>query len=71
VSYSDYLTPSHISGFPAVVVLNTLAKDDPAAFAVVAKFITENRLKTRSGRVGNATGEHPTVKEERREYVRG
>ncbi|HEX5364559.1 MAG TPA: DUF3579 domain-containing protein [Gallionella sp.] len=71
VNYSDYLTPAHIEGLPAVVMLSRLEQDDPASFAVVRQFVAENRLKTRSGRSGSATGKHPVLLQERRSYIKG
>lgn len=71
VSYSEYLHPAHIGGLPAVVMLSALEQDDPASFAIVKQFVTENRLKTRSGRSGNSTGKYPALQQERRQYVRG
>lgn len=71
MSYSDYLLPVHISGRPAVIVKSRLAQDDPASFAVVARFVTENQLKTRQGRSGCTTGNYPVFSQERREYIKG
>lgn len=71
MSYSDYLQPVHISNHPAVVVDTRLARIDPEAFDIAKKFAAENRLKTRPGRSGNATGRHPAFVPERRQYARG
>lgn len=71
MSYSDYLQPAHISGHPAVIVKSCLAQDDPASFAIVARFVTENQLKTREGRTSRATADYPVLSQERRGYIRG
>lgn len=71
LSYSEYLRPAHVNGLPAVVILNSLEQDDPASFAIVKQFVTEHKLKIRSGRIGDATSKYPAVPLERREYIKG
>lgn len=71
LSYSEYLHPAHIGGFPAVVMLSALEQDDPASFSIVKQFVAENRLKTRSGRSGISTGKYPAIQQERRQYIKG
>jgi len=71
MSYSNYLRPTHINNLPAVLVESRLAQNDPASFAIVMRFVTENRLKTRVGRTGRTTGKHPAFNQERRDYIKG
>ncbi len=71
MSYSDYLRPAHINGRPAVIVKGCLVQDDPVSFDIVARFVTENQLKTRQGRTGRTTGNYPVFSRERREYIKG
>lgn len=71
VRYSDYLRPAHINGIPAVVMQNSLEREDPESFAAVKQFVAEHRLKTRSGRIGDATSKYPAVPQERRQYIKG
>jgi hypothetical protein len=71
LSYSSYLTPSHIGNLPAVIVQNSLAHDDPDAFAIISNFVSENKLKTRAGRSADPTGDIPAIQTERREYFKG
>lgn len=70
--YSDYLKPAHISGYPAVVVLNRLEQDDPAAYSIIKKFVTENRLKTRAGRGAHRNTDTPVAihAERRQQYIK-
>ncbi|MGB8518282.1 MAG: DUF3579 domain-containing protein [Gallionella sp.] len=71
-AYSEYLKPAHIGGYPAVVVLNQLAKDDPAAFAIIKNFVAENRLRTRAGRSAHRSDDLPLATQpERRQYIKG
>lgn len=70
VNYSEYLHPAHINGIPAVVMLSRLEQDDPVSCTIVKQFVAEHRLKTRSGRVGEATSRYPLVQPERREYIK-
>ena len=67
LSYSDYLKPAHIGGFPAVIVLNSLANDDSASYIIVKKFVTDNRLKNRPGRAARNAGVPPLQQERRSE----
>lgn len=71
INYSDYLTPAHINGYPAVILLSKLAQDDPATFALITQFVQDNQLKTRSGRLGDPNAQPPVSVTERREYIRG
>ncbi|MFA6972301.1 MAG: DUF3579 domain-containing protein [Gallionella sp.] len=71
MSYSSYLRPAHIRGRPVVIVESRLAQDDPASFAIVARFVAENQLKTRPGRSDRITGKYPAFQQERREYIKG
>lgn len=71
VNYSDYLTPAHINGYPAVILLSKLAQDDPTTFDLITQFVHDNQLKTRSGRLGEASTPLPVTATERREYIRG
>ncbi len=71
ISYSDYLKPAHINGYPAVILLNSLAKDDAESFAVVTQFINDNKLETRPGRYNINSEELPVFQHERREYIKG
>lgn len=71
INYSDYLTPAHINGYPAVILKSQLAEVDPASYALVTQFVHDNQLKTRSGRVGEATAKVMVYGEERRNYARG
>lgn len=65
--YSDYLKPIHIDGYPSVVMSSRLADDDPVSYLIVEKFVAENGLQSRAGRV--PVGDYPH--QERRNYVRG
>ncbi|MFA6922522.1 MAG: DUF3579 domain-containing protein [Gallionella sp.] len=69
LSYSGYLKPVHINGFPSVVMLTSLAKDDPASYSIVKQFVAENRLRSRPGRSG--AGEPPALLKDRRNYIKG
>lgn len=72
LSYSDYLKPVHINGFPSVVMLNSLANDDPVSYSTVKKFVADNRLKNRPGRAARNTGEYTASHPERRhDYIKG
>lgn len=71
VHYSNYLRPAHINGIPAVVMQNSLEQEDRESFVAVQQFVAEHRLKTRSGRIGDATSKYPAVPQERREYIKG
>jgi hypothetical protein len=67
--YSSYARPIIVEGISAVVVRASLQKVDPAAFELVKRFVSENRLKVRAGRGGRdaeATGPHPVLGMERR-----
>lgn len=71
VCYSGYLRPTLINGLPAVVMSGSLEQDNPATFAIVQQFVTENRLKIRSARTGHITGEYPILRQKLREYIKG
>ena len=71
INYSDYLTPAHINGHPAVILQSRLAEVDPASYALVTQFVHDNQLKTRSGRLGEVTSKVMVFGSERREYNKG
>lgn len=71
ISYSDYLRPVHINGHPAVILSSSLAQDHPEFFAIVAQFVAENKLKTRTGRNSFRAETYPALEQERRVYIRG
>lgn len=71
INYSDYLTPAHISGHPAVILKSRLAEVDPTSYALVTQFVQDNQLKTRSGRIGDVTAQVMVFGTERRDYARG
>ncbi len=68
--HSEYVHPAHIDGFPALVIQARLEQDNPAAFAVVRKFINENHLKTRYGRDA-VTGMYPAYPHDNNKFFRG
>ncbi|HEU0189056.1 MAG TPA: DUF3579 domain-containing protein [Gallionella sp.] len=71
IRYSDYLRPARINGCPAVILLSSMAQDNPEFFAIVAQFVAENKLKTRTGRTGLSTEAHLPFQHERRSYIKG
>jgi hypothetical protein len=69
--YSDYLRPAHINGLAAVVMSRRLEQDSPASFAIVKQFVVENRLDTRSDRIGESTSAYPVLQQKLRAFVKG
>ncbi len=71
--YSAYARPVMVDGVPCVVIRVSLQKVDPKAFEMVKQFVTENRLKVRSGRGSRdaeESGPHPVLGVERRDKQR-
>lgn len=71
ISYSDYLKPAHINGYPAIILSNSLANDDPESFAMVVQFVADNKLKARLGRASIRQELLPALHHERHKYIKG